>query len=130
MVTIKIRGKEYPLCLTVAALERLNNKGISLEGIVDFALGGKKDQSKAISNTAWLLALLMQEGEENRLVCAELDGQAATRQKVPNTQELSHCLRPGETREYISVALEAVAESMQVEIEAASPKNAEHAEQE
>lgn len=127
MVTVTIRGKEYPLCLTVAALEKITEKGIGLNDLADFLVGGG-ETGKSLTNCAWLLGLLMQEGEENRLMCAELDGQESTRNKVPGYNILRHALNPGEVRQYQELLFKAVSESMKTTIEAAPPKNADHAE--
>ena len=77
MVTVDIRGKEFPLCLTVAAVDKINAKCGSIKQIGTFLDGkeggGAFEFGRAMHNTAWLLGLLIQEGEENRLVNARLN---------------------------------------------------------
>lgn len=129
MVEVEIRGKKFPLCLTVAALDRINEKCGSLTNFLDF-LQGDGDMNTIVLNTAWALALLVAEGEENRLVCARLDGEKAERNQVPSEDALRHLLTPGAVRRYRVAVLTAVNESMRQEIEAESSKNVEHAESE
>ena len=130
MVQVEIRGKQFPLCLTVAALDEVNGKCGGLSGIPKFLDGnenGKSDSSRAICNTAWMLALLIQEGEENRLIMARFDGEQAERRDVPDEETVRHLLTMSSARKYRAAVYEAVTESMTQEIEALYPKNGESA---
>ena len=129
MAEVEIRGKKFPLCLTVAALDRINEKCGSLKAFLDFLQGGG-DMNTIVINTAWALALLVAEGEENRLICAKMDGEAAERRAVPSESDIRHLLTPGAVRRCRVAVLTAVNESMRQEIEAESSKNVDHAESE
>ncbi|MBQ9839005.1 MAG: hypothetical protein IJO56_05915 [Oscillospiraceae bacterium] len=127
MVEADIRGKKFPLCLTVAALDAINEKCGSLSQLSEF-VRVKEDISVTVSNTAWLLALLIEEGENNRVVCASLAGESAARQPVPSADDLRHILTPAGAIRYRILVMQAVAESMTQEIEATPSKNVESAE--
>lgn len=129
MAEVEIRGKKFPLCLTVAALDKINEKCGSLKEFLDFLQGGG-DMNTIVINTAWALALLVAEGEENRLICAKLDGEAFERRSVPSENDIRHLLTPGAVRRYRVAVLTAVNESMRQEIEAEPSKNVDHAESE
>lgn len=142
-VKVTIRGKEFPLCLTVAALDTINDKCGGLGGIMDFLRGYPVDTSgmdedqaektnievagRSRYNNAWMLGLLVQEGEENRLIEARFDGGDMKRRLVPGPEEMVHLLTPGQVQEYqLSVVL-AVNESMKRDFEAVPSKNANQA---
>lgn len=133
MVTVEIRGKEFPLCLTVAAVDVINARCGSLKQLGSFLDGkdasGGVDYGQAMYNTAWMLGLLISEGEENRLVCARFDGKTVERHAVPDATAICHLLTVAEAKKYRSAVLTAVHESMVQEIEAEHSKNGEHAEQ-
>ena len=138
-VTVIIRGKEFPLCLTVAALDVLNEKCGGISGISDFLRGYPADTagmdkeqaalekaeaaSRAKINNAWMLGLLIQEGEENRRQEAYFTDGDITRRNVPGPEDMIHLLTPGQIEEYkLSVVL-AVNESMKRTIETVPSKN-------
>lgn len=127
MVEVEIRGRKFLLCLTVAALDKINDKCGSLKDFLNFLQGGG-DMNTIVLNTSWALALLMAEGEENRLICAELDGTEAVRQQVPDAEALSHILTPGAVQKCRMAVLTAVNESMRQDIEAEHSKNGDNAE--
>lgn len=133
MVTVNIRGKEFPLCLTVAAVEVINGRCGSLKQLGSFLDGndetGTADFGRMMHNTAWILGLLLQEGEENRLINARFAGQTVERRAVPGPDAMCHLLTVAGAAKYRSAVLDAVRESMVQDIEAEHPKNAEHAEQ-
>lgn len=126
MVTAEIRGKKFPLCLTVAALDQINAKCGGLNGLSDF-LRGNGNGSRAMVNTAWMLGLLIAEGEENRLVEARFAGAPAERVAVPDAATISHLLTYKEARSYYNLVWEAVAEGVYQDIEAEYPKNVPNA---
>lgn len=128
MSKVTIRGKEFPLCLTVAALDKINEKCGKLSELGAF-LNGSGDLSEAFRNTAWLLALLIEEGEHNRIVCANFDGAQAERADLPDYDVLCSMVTIGTMMRYRGTVIDAIRESMNQEIEAAPSKNAENAEQ-
>lgn len=133
MVTVNIRGKEFPLCLTVAAVDAINGRCGSFKKLGAFLDGkddsGTSDFGRMMYNTAWILGLLLREGEENRLICARFDGEAAERRAVPDSDAMCHLLTVVGAGKYRSAVLDAVRESMVQDIEAEHPKNVAHAEQ-
>lgn len=134
MVEVEIRGKKFPLCLTVAALDKINDKCGGMQNIAAF-LDGKNDDgttspTRVICNTAWFLGLLIQEGEENRLQLARFDGEKTERRAVPDSGAIAHLLTVASANKYRPAVIEAVNESMSQEIEAVYPKNVKDAEQE
>ena len=131
MVTVEIRGKTFPLCLTVAAVDMINARCGSLKQLDSFLDGkdeaGTADLGRAMHNTAWMLGLLLREGEENRLVSARFDGEATERRAVPDSEAMCHLLTVSTAKRYRKAVLDAVYESMVQDIEAEHPKNGEHA---
>ena len=127
MVEVEIVGKAYPLCLTVAALDEINVKCGGMQHIGAFLDGkdaaGVANSSRIIVNTAWMLALLLREGEENRLVLACLNGEETKRCEVPDLEKLNHLLTIASANKYRLAVIKAVNESMVQEIEALYPKN-------
>lgn len=122
MVTAQIGGKEFPLCLTVAALDKINEKIGGLHKLSDFLNGGKEaDYEAMLTNTAWLLALLMKEGEENRQLYQhyfETNGAELDRRDIPDQAALSHILTIASATRLRTSVLAAVSESMSQEIQA------------
>ena len=133
MVSVNIGGKEFPLCLTVAAVDKINAKCGSIKQIGAFLDGkeggGAFEMGRAMHNTAWLLGLLIQEGEENRLVNARLAGEKTERRTVPDSEAICHLLTVATASKYRGAVMNAVHESLRQDIEAEHPKNAENAEQ-
>ena len=146
MVKVQICGKSYPLCLTVAALDEVTSRCGGLDHVGGFLDGSrpgypafpeadetsekKVDLAGIASNTTWLLSVLLREGENNRLMLARLDGEAAERRPVPNQEDLAQLLTVGSALKYRAPVMEAITESMTKEIEAVYPKNGKDAEQE
>lgn len=131
MVTVEIRGKQFPLCLTVAALDEMNARFGGLKNLTDFLngslLGEERDLASALYNRAWLLGLLIVEGEENRLIQARFSGGDTIRRAVPDGEALTHLLRPGQVNDYYGAVLQAINESLHQDIEAEPEKNVPHA---
>lgn len=137
-VEVDIRGKKFPLCLTVAALDALNEKCGGIGGVFGFLKGDQVEEaglsdaqieqekiaakSRALYNNAWMLGLLITEGEENRLMEAHFDGGDTTRRRVPGPEDLVHLMTPGQISGYRLEILQAVNESMRRTLEA-TPKN-------
>ena len=125
MITIQLWGKEFPLCLTVAALDRINEKCGGVDGLMTFLNGGpEKDYSQMVVNTAWTLGLLIEEGEENRLVCSRFDSSVdnGNRRAVPDQTAILQALTIASAIKYRPAVLAAVSESMSREIEAVYSK--------
>lgn len=139
MVTVDIRGKQFPLCLTVAALDALNEKCGGIGGVFGFLQGDPVEDpglseaqlafekmaadSRAMHNNAWMLGLLVREGEENRLMEARFEtGGDTVRRAVPGPEEMVHLMTPGQIVGYRLDILKAVNESMKRTLEA-TPKN-------
>lgn len=133
MVSVTIRGEEFPLCLTVAALDEINKKCGGIKKMAAFLNGedgsGNEKHSVMICNTAWMLGLLIREGEENRLINARLDSEKTERRAVPDEETMAHYLNAQTVLRYRVAVLQAVNESMQQDIEAEYEKNALSAEQ-
>lgn len=141
MVEVHILGKSYPLCLTVAALDDINSKCGGLDKIGQFLdgrqpplmiLGGQEPADEGTPNmaamavnTAWLLAVLIREGENNRLMRSKLAGEAAERRPVPGAEDLRQLLTIASVLKCRKAVFEAVSESMEKDIEAVYPKNAD-----
>lgn len=128
MVEIEIRGKKFPLCLTAAALDQINIECGGLTRIQDYLDGGG-EAAQAVYNTAWMLGLLIAEGEENRLVTARFDGEQAERRAVPDQEMMIHMLNFATAKKFRADVFRAINESLTQEIEAAPSKNVENAEQ-
>ena len=137
-VTVEIRGKKFPLCLTVAALDQLNEKCGGIGGIMDFLRGNPEEiqglndaqlqqlsmeaTSRAKYNNAWMLGLLIREGEENRIMEARFDGGDTERRSVPGPEDMVHLLTPGQVVAYQLAIIQAVNESLKRTLEI-TPKN-------
>lgn len=143
-VTVNIRGKEFPLCLTVAALDKINDKCGGLSGITQFLMGNPSQTEglneeqlnelatqaaiRAKVNNAWMLGMLVQEGEENRLIEERfLDDGDLRRRKVPGPEEMLHLLTPSQIEEYRLPILMAVNAGMKRNFEAVPSKNVDQA---
>ena len=148
-IEVTIRGKVFPLCLTVAALDALEEKCEGLSGLGRFLSGDpseiallEEDQlekagvtkemwerekneafNRSLYPNAWVLGLLIQEGEENRLMEAMFDGGDTNRRKVPGPEEMVHLLTPGQVTLYRSAVAAAVHASMKRTLEAVPSKN-------
>lgn len=137
MTKVEIRGKEFPLCLTVAALDQINSKCGGLKNLNEFLLrrvsAGDGSETKPrteikIVNLVWLLGLLIQEGEENRLVEMRFSGEKPVRRAVPDPDAIAHLLTPGSAIRYLGPVYAAINDSMHQDIEASYEKNGENAE--
>ena len=127
-VLVKIRDREYPLCMTGHAFAAIVDAGGGLEKLGNF-LSGNGDAAKAIENTAYALGTLIREGEENRRIAAECfgDGDAKPR-KVPGPKDICSLLTPAEIMPLRDVVLRAIFRSMDQQMEAEPSKNGASAE--
>lgn len=127
MAAVRIRGKEFPLCLTVAALDEVNRRCGGMKQLGAFLNGedgtGNEKNSVMICNTAWMLGLLIREGEENRLINARFNGDKTERRVVPDENDMMHYLNVQTALRYRLDVLQAVNESMRQDIEAEYEKN-------
>lgn len=130
-VTVNIGGQEYTLVMTVEALRQLTERCGGMDKLTAFLLGkgadGKIDAAATIVNTGYALGILIQEGEEYRLMEAACYGSVDTkpRRRVPGPDELKHFLTPGNIRRYQKPVMDAVQASMEQEVEAEPEKNVE-----
>ncbi len=132
MICVEIHGKSYPLCLTVAALDEINEKIGGISGITTFLNGGEDaSYEQMFENTVWLLELLLREGEENRLICEHFaDGVAnPVRREIPDLKAIRSGFTLASIAVYRASVLAAVSESMSQTIEAAYSKKKENGEQ-
>lgn len=128
-VTVNIGGQEYLLVMTVEAMRQLTERCGGMDKLTGFLLGkganGKIVATDTIANTVYALCVLIQEGEEYRLMeaaCYSLPD-APPRRRVPGLDELKHFLLPGDIRKYQKPVMDAVYASMEQEVEAEPEKN-------
>ena len=96
MQTVELLGAEFPLCLTVAAVERLQGKGLRLGDIAQlYTTGEGRDIQTCVENTLWLLEVLMQGGQDNGLIRGE------TIPDHPSLDDLRHLMTPGQGLHHI-----------------------------
>lgn len=138
-VTATVRAVEFPLCLTVAAVDEINARCGGLNALSAFLRGDPEDTDgmtpeekesalaaaacRARVNNAWMLGLLIREGEENRRIEAAFSGGDTAPRRVPDEREMLHLLTPGQAEGYYLPVLLAVNEGMRRTIEAQSLKN-------
>lgn len=122
MVKIKILGNEYPLVLTVAALDDLKARGVALSEVGGLlALREGTTIETVVDNSLWLLGVLMREGKAN----AAYTSPEMAVGELPTAEELRHILTPGQVLYDILPQLSrALMESMARTTEAAHEKNA------
>lgn len=114
--------------MTVEAFSRITQACGGLDKLGNY-LDGNGDIGKMISNTAFILAILLQEGEENRRMVASFyaDGDTEAR-KTPTELELRSLLMPRQLVQLRPGIMAAINESMKQEVEAAPAKNGDGAE--
>lgn len=127
MAKVTINGREYPLCLTVAALDELKARGYALgdlSGLLRIEAGSTMDD--VAERATWLLSILIREGEANRAWC-ESDGTGVTLRLVPGYDALKRMLTPAQAIGTLVPMMQAVSESLHQDIEAAPSKNVDQA---
>ncbi len=128
MSTVTICGKEYPLCMTVEAFDQITQACGGMDKLGSY-LDGDGNIQKMLSRTAFVLEVLLQEGEENRRLlasfCADGDTEAC---KVPTEAELRKLLTPRQLVLLRPAAIAAINDSLRQEVEAAPAKNGDGAE--
>ena len=128
MVEVEIRGKKFPLCLTVAALDKVNERCGGLKQLANHLDGGGESVTMA-QNTIWALALLIRSGEDHRQMEAKFAGADVEPKQVPDEKMLSDLLGFADVVGLRKDIITAINESLTQEIEAAPSKNVEDAEQ-
>lgn len=115
-VSAIINGKDYPLCLTVGAVDDLDLAGYRIDD-VSRLLSPKEGLTleQLVKNTTWLAAILIREGEQNRHLCAGAGDQL---HRVPTLEELSHILTPADALALRPALMEAMAASLSMGIQA------------
>lgn len=124
MVSINLGGKEFPLCLTVACLDKINEKCGGIGKLISWLNNGDVYQ-----NHAWLLSLMIQEGEENRIITEKINGTFEGDKLLPSTDMIMHLLTPGRFLACKLTMMRAIDQSMRQDIEAENSKNVKNAEQ-
>lgn len=121
MTTVKLAGQELPLCLTVAAVERVHERGVELSEISTlYTTGDGRTVNDCLNNSVWLLDVLMQEGRQN----AALHGMDTP--MPPPADMLPHLLTPGQViHEIIPAIVATVNEGLGRTVEAQHEKNAD-----
>lgn len=119
MVTVTLSGQELPLCLTVAAVEQVQARGLDLGEISTlYTTGDGRSVSDCLHSSLWLLDVLMQEGRKN----ATLHGMDTP--MPPPANMLPHLLTPGQVvHEIIPAIVTAVGEGLARTVEADHSKN-------
>lgn len=126
MVKATIRGEEFPLCLTVGALDEINTVCGGLKDLSGY-LQGDASIHQTASRVTWMLGLLIREGEAHRRASARFSGEGCEARAVPDGAALAALLTPGAACRYLGVVFEAILESLKQEIEAEPEKNVERA---
>lgn len=119
---IDLHGKRYPLCLTVAANEKINDAFGGLKGMSEAM---KQDSSKALGLYSDLLHILMEGGENRQKALAWLSGETAACDPVPPKDILMSLLCIADISAYKAKIMEAIALSSRatVEVEPDNSKN-------
>lgn len=123
MTTVKLAGQELPLCLTVAAVERVHERGVDLSEISTlYTTGDGRTVNDCLDNSVWLLDVLMQEGRQN----AALHGMDTP--MPPPADMLPHLLTPGQViHEIIPAIVATVGAGLGRTVEADHTKNGANA---
>lgn len=112
----QINGQDYPLCLTVAAMDELDTAGYGINDLSCLLTPGEGLTVEQVTkNSVWLLDILLREGEQNRHCLAEAGD---TLRAVPTLEELCHMLTPIEVLKLRPALMEATVASISVAVEA------------
>lgn len=115
-VFARIAGMEYPLCLTVAALDELDTAGYGINDICRLLTPDEGLTVEQIAkNVVWLLDILLREGEQNRHCLADAGDELLP---VPTLEELCHMLTPIDAMNLRPALMEATMASITVAVEA------------
>lgn len=115
MTVINLLGQEYPLVLTVAVLDDLQERGLRLKDIDTlYAPGEGRDMQDCVENSLWLLERLMLRGIDY----AAHNGIPAPEAPVP-LEVLRSSLTPGQVlHTVIPTVCAAITEGLARQIEA------------
>lgn len=119
MAQITLAGQNLPLCLTLAAVDQLRERGLGLADISQlYTTGEGRSVQDLMDNAVWFLAVLIREGQAN----ASLRGMDVP---VPPPDEmLRHLLTPGQViHEVVPALVGAVSEGLGRTVEADHSKN-------
>ena len=115
-VFASIAGREYPLCLTVAAVDELDTAGYGINDICRLLTPDEGLPVEQVAkNAVWLLDILLREGEQNRHCLADGGDEL---KRVPTLEELCHVLTPIEALNLRPALLNATMASISVAVEA------------
>lgn len=121
---IDIYGKQYPMCLTVSANERINQTfgGLSKMGEIM-----EEDGENAVGTMVDLIHILLCGGRDRVKALAWLDGETVDTPEVPESAILKDMISLRELGEFKYKAYEAMGVSTErmVEVEQETGKNAE-----
>lgn len=122
---VEIVGLQYPLCMTVAANEALDELYGGLNGWLEKLQSG--NESDAVSSTVGFLGILLQGGRDRVETIARLTGQKADLPPVLDTVSLKAILTIGEIGALQAQMIAAYTSSGKQTVEVAEPatKNAE-----
>lgn len=128
MVTFTLAGVEYPLCLTVAVLDDLQERGLRLKDIDTlYTIGEGRDMQDCIEGSLWLLERLMVRGHDYALNNGAKDAEVPT--PLPAVV-LRASLTPGQVlHEVIPSVCAAITEGLSRQIEAQHEQKKDGAEE-
>lgn len=116
LVFASIAGRDYPLCLTVAAMDELDTAGYGINDICRLLTPDEGLTVEQIAkNAVWLLDILLREGEQNRHCLADAGDEL---KRVPTLEELCHMLTPIEALKLRPALMDATMASITVAVEA------------
>lgn len=114
-VFASVAGREYPLCLTVAAMDELDTAGYGINDICRLLTPDEGLTVEQIAkNAVWLLDILLREGEQNRHCLADAGDELKS---VPTLEELCHMLTPIEALKLRPALMDATMASITIAVE-------------
>ena len=117
MATYKIGGEEFPLCLTVASIDQLNELCGGLQGLIPYV--ADKDLGTGARHTAEVMRLLMLGGKANAEATARINGtQTPELPPVPIVADLLSACTFAELPQMRGAALDAITESLHQDVTA------------
>ena len=119
MVALKIGENQYPLVLTVGALDRLAQRGLTLDNLPEFISPKDKSYGEAVENGLELLAILSEAAWDK----AEMEDKAHS--DLPDLELARLVLTPGQV---LGLCDAAIIEGLTRRVEADYTKNGESAE--
>lgn len=117
---LKLCGVEYPLCFSVSAKQKIDERWGSLEAMSNRL---KDSGEKTIDMMAELASILMQSGAARMRVLAKISGQEANLPPALDHDELCEVLSLGELSEASAALMQAINIGSKPTVEAESAKN-------